>query len=217
MVATLTKPKVSATKDGGTGSSGGSGGGPSGRGGGTDNHHTAQIGLWLFLATVTMLFAGLTSALIIRRSSPDWQPIYFPHLLWLNTGVILLSSLTLEIARASLSRSQLYGYRFWMALTALLGCGFLAGQILAWLEMAGHGIFLPTNPHSSFFYLLTGLHGLHLLGGIVVLFVACVRAFRLQVTAPVGGNLRSLGLAATYWHFLDGLWIYLLFLLFYLG
>jgi cytochrome c oxidase subunit 3 len=167
-----------------------------------------RLGLYAFLGTVTMLFIGLTSAYMVRRASPDWQPIRGPELLWLNTAVLLASSATLEGARRRLRAAGGFGARPRLIATGVLGALFVAGQLLAWRALAAQGVFLASNPHSSFFYLLTGLHGLHLLGGLAWFAAVAARAAR--------GTLRldGLSLFATYWHFLGALWIYVVLLLF---
>lgn len=214
MVMTIPKPEKIISRNGGSRGYGGGDYGSSGHGrlepGGQSA--TRQIALWFFLVTVTMLFASVTSALMIRRAAGDWKPLFFPNLLWINTAILAASGVTLEVARRALHRLNSKTYRLWIMTTALLGIGFLCGQVMAWRQLAAHGIFLPTNPHSSFFYLFTGLHGLHLLGGIVALLLACRRAFQSDIS--VIAQAKSLKLTATYWHFMDALWIYLLFVLF---
>jgi cytochrome c oxidase subunit 3 len=157
-----------------------------------------------------MLFVGFTSAFILRRASADWQPLAAPRILWLNTAVLFLSSATLERSRRRLVGWDLAGAQLWLGTTGLLGGLFVAGQWLAWQALAATGVFLATNPHSSFFYVLTGVHGVHLLGGLVW-FVAVLRRIRRMGYTPGEDGLR---LFATYWHFLAVLWAYLLFLLF---
>jgi cytochrome c oxidase subunit 3 len=164
----------------------------------------------VFLGTVTMLFIGFTSAYILRRSSGDWRPLATPPVLWWNTAALLLSSATLEIARRALRGWDLRGARAWVLGTGLLGVLFVAGQVLGWRQLAERGVFLSSNPHSSFFYLLTGVHALHLLGGLAW-FAAIVVRFQRMAVLPGEDGLR---LFATYWHFLGGLWLYLLWLLF---
>ena len=178
--------------------------------------------MWVALCSITMLFTALTSAYIVRSrlsTGNDWQPISVPHMLWLSTALILLSSATFEASRRLLKRGDDEGYRRWLAATVFLGLGFLLTQLLAWRELVAQGIYLNTNPHSSFFYLLTGVHGLHLVGGIVMAAFLLARAWPRQKKSGGGQTLRGLrqdsaGAAALYWHFMDGLWIYLFLLLF---
>jgi cytochrome c oxidase subunit 3 len=125
-----------------------------------------RFGLWAFLATVSMLFIGFTSALLLRRASFDWQPLAAPPILWANTTVLLLSSLALEDARRRLRAFDLAGTALLVYATGGLGALFVGGQFLAWRQLREQGIYLATNPSSSFFFLLTCVHAVHLVGGI---------------------------------------------------
>ncbi|MBA3806072.1 MAG: cytochrome c oxidase subunit 3 [Acidobacteria bacterium] len=180
--------------------------------------HRYRIGMWVALCSITMLFTALTSAYIVRSrlsTANDWQPISVPHMLWLSTALILLSSVTFEASRRLLKRGEDQGYRRWLTATVLLGLGFLLTQWLAWRELVGQGIYLNTNPHSSFFYLLTGVHALHLVGGILMLGYLLARAWRGQSGEQARPPRQdSANAAALYWHFMDGLWVYLFLLLF---
>jgi cytochrome c oxidase subunit III len=171
---------------------------------------TNRFGLLAFMGTVSMLFVGFTSAYIVRRASADWRPLVAPPLLWINTGILLASSATLEAARRRFRGWDLRGAQAFVAATGGLGLLFVLGQLAAWQALAAQGVFLASNPHSSFFYMLTGLHALHLLGGLV--WFATV-AFRMRRMAYAPGT-DALGLFALYWHFLSALWLYLLYLLF---
>lgn len=171
---------------------------------------TARVGLWAFMGTVTMLFMGFTSAFLVRRASPDWQPLQVPSFLYVSSAALVLSSLTLGIARRRLVGWDLVGSERWTWATGLLGAGFVAAQLSAWRQLAAQGVFLATNPSSSFFYVLTGAHILHLLGGLVWFSVVAMRLRRMAFAPGRDG----LGLFATYWHFLGGLWLYLLVLMF---
>jgi cytochrome c oxidase subunit 3 len=174
---------------------------------------TAKLGLWLALGTVTMLFAAFTSAYIVRSAGSDWVPLQAPSILWWNTAILLLSSVTMEIARRAFTRWQPLKFRKWILATGVLGAAFLGGQLLAWRELAEQGIYLSSHPHSSFFYVLTAVHGVHLLAGVLALFYVLGLAFQYRLTP---GESSSPSLAATYWHFVDGLWLYLMAVLFYL-
>jgi cytochrome c oxidase subunit 3 len=173
---------------------------------------TARFGVWVLLGTIAMLFIGFTSALVFRRASSDWVPMTAPGLLWVNTSVLALSSVALEMARRALRGLRYEGVRPWIAATGSLGALFVGGQLLAWRELAAQGVFLSSDPHSSFFYLLTGVHVVHVLAALVWFSVVFVRVQR-RYYAPGGDGL---GRFAIFWHFLGALWFYLLFVLFVL-
>ena len=174
-----------------------------------------RIGTWVLLAAIAMFFTSLTSAYIVRAASAtDWRPLALPRILWLSTALIILSSGTLEAARRNMKGSSNGGYVRWLSVTAVLGVGFLGSQLLAWRQLAAQGIFLKSNPHSSFFYLLTASHGLHLMGGLlaVVGLLFWTREERAETRAEARRQA-SAGAVSIYWHFMDGLWIYLFLLL----
>ncbi|MGH9659100.1 MAG: cytochrome c oxidase subunit 3 [Bryobacteraceae bacterium] len=201
---------------------GGSGGftdggfGDSGRGGGPAPgtvRRTYRTGMVLALFGISMLFIAFTSAYVVRSGlGNDWQPIELPFLLWWNAGVLLASSLTIELTRSALNQGLRAQCNRWLGITAALGLAFLVGQLAAWRQLAGHGIFLATNPSSSFFYLLTGTHAVHLFGGLLALLYIVWEAWRYRL-GPAKRTLVEV--TAMYWHFMDGLWIYILLLLWY--
>jgi len=177
-----------------------------------------RIGIWVGLASILMLFVALTSAYIVRSvpalggGENGWLPIAMPPVLWLNTVVLLLSSVSIEFARRALKRNDYGRFKSWISLTTLFGVAFLAGQLIAWQQLAAQGVFINSHPHSSFFYLLTSLHGLHLLGGVIALAYVTVAALRMRI----GFKRRTaVDVTAIYWHFMDGLWVYLFGLLFF--
>jgi cytochrome c oxidase subunit 3 len=189
----------------------------------------SQTGVWVAVSAIAMSFAALTSALVVRQGSgADWQRFVLPRILYLDTIILIASSYTLELARkrfaaatplrpagavaqavvsgvaaqaSALRSSGLY----WLNITLTLGLFFVVGQVLAWQRLASQGLFLATSPSSSFFYLLTAMHGLHLLGGVLGLIYVGYRLRRNARNAQT-----SLGTAAVYWHFVDLLWVYLL-------
>ncbi len=214
---TPAKPDIpSKTADGGRGRSG-AGEVRFGGGEGWEGRHgriparTYRTGMWMALVAIVMLFAAFTSALVVRKGiSNDWARTELPRILWLNTALLMASSVTLELSRRSLAAG--WGERFarWLYVTVGLGLAFLAGQLLAWRELASRGVYLATNPSSSFFYLLTGAHGVHLLGGLAALLYLVFRAGRIALALE---RRTAVDVTAIYWHFMDGLWIYILFLL----
>lgn len=186
---------------------GGGGGGPDGRGA---SRRASMTGLMVLLAATTMAFAAFTSAFVVRRGmSNDWSALPMPHILWANTAVLILSSILLELARRALKGGRRDSFnRYWTAGTAL-GVIFLVGQAFAWRELNEAGIFVATNPSSSFFYLLTAAHGLHILGGLTALVYVDVQALSLRL-GP--GKRTAVDVSAVFWHFVDGLWVYLMVL-----
>ncbi len=171
--------------------------------------NSAELGLWIFLATVTMLFAAFTSAYLVRSASSDWQPGPIPAVLWINTVVLILSSLTLEISRSAGRRSSSAAWRPWFLTTTVLGLLFLGGQIQAWKELMELGFYIPTSPHSSFFYVLTGGHALHLFSGLLLLVYVYWRTSTPGRVLDRPNQNDLLRLCATYWHFLALLWMFL--------
>jgi cytochrome c oxidase subunit 3 len=173
----------------------------------------ASTGIWVGLAAITMTFAAFTSALVVRQGSSDWKHITLPPILYLNTAVIMASSVTLELARRRVAafmgglKDQALSPARWLYVTLLLGVLFVAGQTFAWLQLKAQGFGLATNVSYSFFYVLTVAHVLHLLGGLGGM-VRVIGKFN-------HSHLRRSTLDATsrYWHFMGLLWLYLLLLL----
>lgn len=174
----------------------------------------AKTGIWVGLAAITMSFAAFTSAMVVRQGgSLDWRHLALPHILYLNTVILLASSVTLELSRRQIAsymgaaRSAAGNPGRWLYITLFLGMLFVAGQYAAWLQLRSQGWYLGTNPSSSFFYVFTVIHALHVLGGLGGLIAVVSKLRR--------GVLRRSTLDATshYWHFMDALWLYLLFLL----
>ena len=163
--------------------------------------HVAQTGVWVGIGTITMSFAALTSALVVRQSgAPDWHHLHLPALLYLNTLVLVASSVTLESARRRHAPLGLH-------VTVALGLVFVLGQVLAWRQLIAQQQLLATGPSSAFFYVFTALHAAHVLGGVGGL---------LYVQRRMGAGVLSAGTyqaAALYWHFMALLWLYLLALL----
>ena len=166
--------------------------------------------LSLGLGAILMFFMALTSSYIVRKGlGSDWQPVQLPAILWFNTALLLASSATIEVARRNLGVLQPVAFRRWWTLTTALGLVFLLGQVQAWRQLAAAGVFLASNPASSFFYLLTAAHGLHLLGGVGALLYVTFRTWQhSRITQSTAAELTSI-----YWHFMDGLWVFLFLLL----
>jgi len=168
------------------------------------------IGLMAIIATVAMLFASFTAAILVRRTGMDWVRVSLPAVVWLNTAIIVVSSVVIELGRAAVRKNaQLRAARL-LEVTALLGGLFLIGQLAAWFALVGQGILLPTNPHASFFYMLSAVHGAHVVGGIGALIWTMRRTKQGAYTAQ---NQTGLLHAAIYWHVVGIVWIYVLVLL----
>ena len=197
---------------GGISGDGGDGGDSNSSGGANVPQRAYITGMFIALAGILMFFMAFVSAYIVRKGMPNsaWIPLQVPRILWLNTLILIASSFTLVRAHNRFAAKDDDGFRHWWATTTTLGILFVAGQILAWRQLAAQGIFLASNPSSSFFYVFTGAHGLHLLGGILALLYVQFRATR-KVTRGTAIEVVSM-----YWHFMDGLWVFL-FLLLYLG
>lgn len=209
--------------NGGGGGPGGPSGGPDGGGDrerGRDwSPERYRIGVFVGIASILMMFTALASAYIVRAGLPtsfDWQTTQLPSFLWASTILILASSATYTFSERELRRERERGYNFWLAVTLALGFGFLAAQLLAWRQLVVQGVYLATNPHSSFFYLLTALHGLHLVGGILALLFLLAYSRLGRGGAQFDAKRRTYtGVVGIYWHFMDALWIGLFLLLFF--
>ena len=174
----------------------------------------SSTGIWVAIAAISMTFLALTSALVVRKgASTDWQHFTLPPILYVNTLVLVFSSATLEVSRRRIAaymrrfRIQAASPARWVYVTLFLGLVFVSGQYVAWRQLRSEGLYLATNPSSSFFYVLTAGHLLHVLGGLGGLVLVIHR---------LGKNIlrrSTLDIAARYWHFLAVLWVYLLVLL----
>jgi cytochrome c oxidase subunit 3 len=176
-----------------------------------------RIGMWVGLASILMMFTALSSAYIVRAASAnDWQPLAMPRILLLSTALIIISSGTLETARRKWKDTVNDGHRRWLLVTVVLGIGFLVSQLLSWRQLVRQGVYVASNPHSSFFYLLTAAHGVHLLGGLAALTYLSLRT-RAPRTEQLAMAKAQAGAdaVALYWHFMDFLWLYLFVLLFF--
>lgn len=170
-----------------------------------------RIAIWIAITSIAILFLALTLVMVARAAeSSNWIHTTVPRLLYFNTIVLVASSLTFELSKSSLRRESAAQFVRWLYLTVALGIVFLAGQLVAWKELASQGIYITTNPSSSFLYLLTAAHGLHLLGGILALLYL---VFRRRKIFNNPQKRIAVDITAIYWHFMDGLWIYLLVLL----
>ncbi|MBY0433086.1 MAG: cytochrome c oxidase subunit 3 [Cyclobacteriaceae bacterium] len=168
--------------------------------------HPKKFAMWLFMATVMMLFASLTSAYIVREAEGNWLYFELPSLFYYTSVVIVVSSITMQLAYFAAKKDQVERIKSMLVITALLGLLFLVGQFMAWGQLVRDSIYLVGNPSGSFLYVLTGLHGLHIISAVVFLLITLNSAFKLRTNSR---NMAQIEMCTTYWHFLGALWIYL--------
>lgn len=225
MATTVTSTKTAEKKQtrsgGGSKFPGPNGKGPKGNGwgGGKDDSQRRlspaayRVTMWVIIAAIVMMFAALSSAYIILSAKDDRPRVSMPPMFFLSTGVIVLSSWTLEKAKRSLKQGNETRYLRWIIATLVLGLLFLAAQLLGWRELSAQGVYFASHPHSTFFYFFTGVHGVHLLGGIGGLSYLTIRARRRVKQKAAMPNEAAAGLVSLYWHTMDGLWLWLFLLL----
>lgn len=170
-----------------------------------------KLGTWVGMGGIVMIFAAFTSAMVVRSGlGGDWNAVELPGVLWLSTGLLLASSFTIETAKKQMRAGLTQGLRTWLGVTLGLGAVFMVSQFVGWAELSARGIYMASNPSSSFFYLLTAAHAVHIAGGLLVLSYALFRVWQ-----PAVWLTREAAVEATtiYWHFMDLLWAYLFVLL----
>jgi cytochrome c oxidase subunit 3 len=216
-MVTSTKTVTKKTSGGGSRFPGPNGNGKNGHGHFEPdaNANRYRIGMWVMLASIAMLFTALSSAYIVRAgASNDWVSIAMPRVLLLSTALILISSVTLELSKRNLKAASFSSYARWLLITMILGLSFLGSQLLAWKQLARQGVYLASNPHSSFFYLLTAVHAVHLVGGLLALIFLWLRSLIKKEVKLTARGVAVADAVSIYWHFMDALWIYLFLLLF---
>ena len=174
--------------------------------------HPHKFTLWVALGSIIMMFAGLTSAYIVKRDQPGWTSFPIPRAFWYSTATILLSSLTIQMALKAFREREMLKYRNLMTLTAFLGVAFVVLQWIGFKAIWATGITFKGSGGGQFLYIIAGLHALHVLGGIIALMIMFVRAYASKVRRY---NSVPVELMSTYWHFVDLLWIYLF--IFFIG
>ncbi|MBN7817144.1 cytochrome c oxidase subunit 3 [Algoriphagus pacificus] len=168
--------------------------------------HPKKFALWLFMVTVVMIFAAMTSAYIVRQSEGNWLEYDLPQIFWLTSGIVILSSAFLQFGYASAKKDNLTGLKIGLAGAVILGILFLVGQWYSWVALVDEEVFFVGNPSGSFLYVFTGLHALHLISGVIFLIIVLISSFRYQIHSKA---MVRMEMATTYWHFLGGLWLYL--------
>ncbi|MDQ3710832.1 MAG: cytochrome c oxidase subunit 3 [Acidobacteriota bacterium] len=224
------KRKRRASLSSGIGSGGGNktrgGGGSDGGDNNRDDDFTEQaephssnklrIAMWFLLLVVMMTFGGLIAAYIVISTNGvmEWQPFALPIQVWISTVLILASSVTYKIAHSMLSADKQQKAKSWLLATTVFGGMFIASQLLAWVELVQRGVYVQSNPYAGFFYILTAVHAVHVIGGIAALGYILLRTW--QATASDEELFKRKQLSNSvgwYWHFMDGLWIFLVLLL----
>ena len=171
--------------------------------------HPLKFSLWLIIISIIMMFAAFTSAYIVRRAEGDWLEYDLPNILLINTIVIVLSSVAMQMAYAAASHNNLQRLKIMLLITLGLGIAFLVGQWNAWAILVQNNIYFGgtgSNPAGSFLYVLTGVHGFHLITGLIFIGITLASSLKYKVHSK---NLLRIQLCTTYWHFLGGLWLYL--------
>lgn len=181
----------------------------------TTYHHSRlnplKFGLWIGMASIMMMFAALTSAYMVRRAGGNWLEFSIPNIFYINTVILLVSSVFLHYSYHNFKKKAIKLYKTFLILAFIFGSLFIYMQYLGWVELFSIGIDLKGNPSGSFLYVITGIHGMHIMGGLAVLTVAMINAFTLKKFT----EKRKLNFELTlqYWHFVDLLWVYLLIFL----
>jgi len=172
-----------------------------------------KFGMWLFLSSVMMLFMSITSAYIVRQAEGNWLYFELPSLFYITSVIIVVSSVTMQWAYFAIKKDNAATAKMMIAITSVLGVAFLVGQFLGWKQLVANSIYLVGNPSGSFLYIITGLHGLHIISAVIFLLIMLSSIFKGKVHSE---NMTKMEMCTTYWHFLGGLWLYLfVFLLLY--
>ena len=176
--------------------------------------HPHKFTMWVAISSIIMMFAGLTSAYIVKSSQASWQQVEVPKIFWYSTIVILISSLTIQMALRSFKDREMNRYRLLISITAFLGISFVTLQWFGFQHLWNSGVQLKGSGAGQFLYVIAGLHAVHVLGGIIALTVMLIKAFfgKTKTYSSVG-----IEVVATYWHFVDALWLYLLVFFMWIG
>lgn len=176
----------------------------------TQRIHPHKFTMWVAMASICMMFAGFTSAYIVKKNQSNFLEFSLPTIFWYSTFVILLSSLTVQLAVKSFKARERNQYKTLITITAFLGIAFAVLQIIGFKNLESHGVYLTgpkSNAAASFILIIVGMHALHVLGGVAALLVMFIRAFSINTK---NYSSTPIEIVSTYWHFVDVLWIYLL-------
>lgn len=168
--------------------------------------HPHKFTMWIAIASIVMMFAGLTSAYIVKREQPGWTGFTMPVIFWYSTAVMLLSSLTMQLALIAFKERNKNKYKKLITVTAVLGIVFIIMQYIGFSHLWKTGVQLRGSGSAQFMYIIFGLHALHVLGGVITLLVMFLKAFSAKIRSY---NVVPVEVTSTYWHFVDLLWVYL--------
>lgn len=168
--------------------------------------HPRKFAMWLFMASVLMLFASWTSAYIVRQAEGNWMFFELPVLFYYSTALIVISSVTMQIGYFSAKRDNFGRLKLMVTITAILGILFLVAQVLGWSQLVTNSVYLVGNPSGSFVYVITGFHALHIISAVIFLLIVLNSVSKQRIYS---GNMAQMEMCTTYWHFLGGLWVYL--------
>ncbi|SHM57823.1 cytochrome c oxidase subunit 3 [Cyclobacterium lianum] len=168
--------------------------------------HPKKFALWLFIVSVVMIFAGMTSAYIVRQSEGNWLEFDLPDIFWYTSAIIILSSISMHRAYLAAKKDDFNTLKISLIITTVLGIGFLVGQWYSWVALVAQDVYFVGNPAGSFMYVFTGLHAIHLISGVIFLIIVLISSLRNKIHSQ---NLPQMEMCVTYWHFLGGLWLYL--------
>jgi cytochrome c oxidase subunit 3 len=221
---TITEADIRRRRNGISGGSGPNGdSGRDGGNGGPDNFDTnpfvpnkARVFTWFLLIVVMMTFGGLSAAYIVTATNKavEWHPFDLPVQVWISTTIILISSIVYHRGKVALHQFDQPRAKTWLTATAVLGATFISSQLLAWLELSSRGLYFAGNPYAGFFYILTAVHALHVLGGVIALGSVVIGTWNGIYSDERWERLQSLGqVVGWYWHFMGGVWLILFVLL----
>ena len=176
--------------------------------------HPHKFTLWVAIGSIVMMFAGLTSAYIVKSNQATWQPIVIPKIFWYSTAAILISSLTVQMSLQAFKAREMNRYRMLIATTTVLGILFIVLQYIGFKQLWESGVTLRGSGAGQFLYVITGLHIVHVIGGIVTLVIMFIKAF---FGARKNYSSVPVELASIYWHFVDFLWLYLFIFFMWIG
>jgi len=172
--------------------------------------HPLKFAMWIALGSIVMMFAGLSSAYIVKRNQANWLTYDIPLIFWYSTAIIMVSSISIMLARKAFINREMKQYKIWLGVTTLLGIAFIFMQYIGFVHFWNNGFTITRNVSFSFLYVIISLHALHVLGGVVALIILFLKSFS---TKRKTYSSVSIDLVNTYWHFVDFLWIYLLIFL----